>query len=1409
MEEDDDFGDLYSDVLQPLHSSSASQPLPLPVKSTQQLSSSRRIDLNVQDDDEETLYGASKPNLKFNFISPRQDQVLVSKSNEVAQGSSTVKSSVSHLNLNLSAKQDDEEVEKGERLADGVSTWASDLLEPSAFEALESIGIAKSQTRRTEDPNLIHESGINVVEERDEKDEILMDKRENFDKFDIEEAGTGPGGAGSEPVIPGLSIPGVSDSPVKQGGAKFVMPNEESGEADGWESDSEDDLQIVLNDNHPGPMAMDTAGAMGSDDEDEDGDPLVIVADSEPVHQPMEEQEWGEDAAQTADGERKELGDAGKMMGGVAAPPKIGYSNHAYHPYHSQFKYVRPGAAPIPGAAPVGPGAPSSQVRPPVNIGPVAGRGRADWRPTGMKSASIAPKSFHPMFWGSNASGRGSGSGLDFTLPSHKTIFEVDVDSFEEKPWRLPGIDMSDFFNFGLNEDSWKDYCKQLEQLRLEATMQSKIHVYESGRTEKEYDPDLPPELAAAVGIHDISSENANLGKMDVGQSDIAKGSARVRTPLPTGRPIQVESGHGERLPSIDTRPPRVRDSDAIIEIVLQDFAEDDSCPRNDFTEQPENDISMEDIRGVQKSEEDVAGEDAVHLEGFPRSHKGKKREPVETIAPFMHPVEEEGDGMLSFRPEILVQCSPDSRGQTSAYSGRDVDPRHEERLTKRRAGDGSANIARGEGTFDNKFLDKQRGGSVESIGGKHSPQLSSPLIVGNAEEPDMEHVDGLHKELVVADGSSGMDRDETVLERNVSVRTCKDENLLPSLKKPKLSYQVEHPSPEEIDDGGDLKAGRSNETSKARSGSSRHHQKLHDSVDEEVQQRSPCIENSKGFLGEDKEDVRRKGLGMRHEMQIHQLVEKDTEDSYSRRDRDPQSRSANFWRGKTEGVDKQKERESFEGARQQQDTDSHSRRVRAEETRKRDSSDEMGSRQRYKVQESEKMDKGKHIQLKKHLANSNSGNHRNKDVGSRHRERDSNLKRPYENMDELNGKRRKEEVNLRRDSESEKVMQGQRENKTRQKPERDLRKRDDQVKTREDDCQSFRHKEDNWTQRERDERQRDRDEWHRIKPSREESLLKQEREEGRGIGRTGRAAEDKAWVTHARMKDEYKGSDRDYQYKDIRRHSEQIRRRDRDREDGSLSQQREREGVHGYGSHLSSDDRRLRQKRKSILGDHAASSDNSGPHDKKQKENPRKSQESEGRDKNSTGPSKRRQEDQNGQINEPVTAKGRCGQGNNEHASDDNQQDSKRGRSKLERWTSHNEWDFGISSRSSSSSLKLKEINIHNNGGSSLASKLPDGSSKSTEPNDNPQTLCDLKNAGDPETKTADKKSLEDKHLDTVAKLKKRSERFKLPMPSEKEVMVVKKLESEPLPSAQSESLANSEIKLERPTRKRRWTSN
>ncbi|CAM9273605.1 unnamed protein product [Discosporangium mesarthrocarpum] len=49
-----------------------------------------------------------------------------------------------------------------------------------------------------------------------------------------------------------------------------------------------------------------------------------------------------------------------------------------------------------------------------------------------------------------------------------KTAFDIDIDGMEEQPWRHPGVDIADFFNYGFTEDSWRVYCeKQLRCMAL------------------------------------------------------------------------------------------------------------------------------------------------------------------------------------------------------------------------------------------------------------------------------------------------------------------------------------------------------------------------------------------------------------------------------------------------------------------------------------------------------------------------------------------------------------------------------------------------------------------------------------------------------------------------------------------------------------------------------------------------------------------------------------------------------------------------------------------------------------------------------------------------------------------------------------------------------------------------------
>lgn len=45
-------------------------------------------------------------------------------------------------------------------------------------------------------------------------------------------------------------------------------------------------------------------------------------------------------------------------------------------------------------------------------------------------------------------------------------LFEIDIESFEDKPWRKPGANQADWFNYGMNESAWKNYSLKQRTLR-------------------------------------------------------------------------------------------------------------------------------------------------------------------------------------------------------------------------------------------------------------------------------------------------------------------------------------------------------------------------------------------------------------------------------------------------------------------------------------------------------------------------------------------------------------------------------------------------------------------------------------------------------------------------------------------------------------------------------------------------------------------------------------------------------------------------------------------------------------------------------------------------------------------------------------------------------------------------------
>ena len=51
-------------------------------------------------------------------------------------------------------------------------------------------------------------------------------------------------------------------------------------------------------------------------------------------------------------------------------------------------------------------------------------------------------------------------------LINGESAVEFDINSLEETPWRKPGADITDYFNYGFTEDTWTAYCNRQKTLR-------------------------------------------------------------------------------------------------------------------------------------------------------------------------------------------------------------------------------------------------------------------------------------------------------------------------------------------------------------------------------------------------------------------------------------------------------------------------------------------------------------------------------------------------------------------------------------------------------------------------------------------------------------------------------------------------------------------------------------------------------------------------------------------------------------------------------------------------------------------------------------------------------------------------------------------------------------------------------
>ncbi|EEC01844.1 pre-mRNA 3'-end-processing factor FIP1, putative [Ixodes scapularis] len=135
------------------------------------------------------------------------------------------------------------------------------------------------------------------------------------------------------------------------------------------------------------------------------------------------------------------------------------------------------------------------------------------------------------------------------------SIYEFNIESLEDKPWRKPGADITDYFNYGFNEDTWKIYCDRQRKLRSDNNVPVKSALHLVGK-----DPLLMPippvnensKYTGMASVPVLGSKKAGPppGRKMSGSIDVIGGGAPS---LPSRRPGGGKEGVIQVIGSVDS----------------------------------------------------------------------------------------------------------------------------------------------------------------------------------------------------------------------------------------------------------------------------------------------------------------------------------------------------------------------------------------------------------------------------------------------------------------------------------------------------------------------------------------------------------------------------------------------------------------------------------------------------------------------------------------------------------------------------------------------------------------------------------------------------------------------------------------------------------------------------------------
>lgn len=125
-----------------------------------------------------------------------------------------------------------------------------------------------------------------------------------------------------------------------------------------------------------------------------------------------------------------------------------------------------------------------------IGDAPITAASGTETATEGTKEESAAPAS------GSSAQKpQESALGVDVNAVAEyegKPLTQVDLETLKEKPWRAPGVDITDYFNYGFDEFSWTYYCSKQDKLRGEFNPQ-KVFAQLMGTKPGSGGPPMPP----------------------------------------------------------------------------------------------------------------------------------------------------------------------------------------------------------------------------------------------------------------------------------------------------------------------------------------------------------------------------------------------------------------------------------------------------------------------------------------------------------------------------------------------------------------------------------------------------------------------------------------------------------------------------------------------------------------------------------------------------------------------------------------------------------------------------------------------------------------------------------------------------------------------------------------------------